>query len=65
MYAAKAAAGGVAGAASDFITYLLTTFVPFLNQIPDGQRQNLELIVTAAVVAGAVYFTPNTGGHTT
>lgn len=60
MYAAKAAAGGIAGAASDFITYLLITYVPFLSQIPDSQRQNLELLVTAAIVAVAVYLTPNT-----
>ena len=59
MGAAKAAAGGIAGALSDFLTYLLTTFVPFLNQIPEAQQQNLEVIVTAAVVGAAVYFTPN------
>ena len=59
MGAAKAAAGGVAGALSDFITYLLTTYVPFLDTIPNDQKQNLEFIVTAAVVAAAVYLTPN------
>ena len=59
MSVAKALAGGVAGAASDLITYLLTTNVPFLGQIPAAQVANTEIVVTAGVVALAVYLTPN------
>ena len=55
----KAAAGGITAAASDFVTYLLTTFVPVLNNLPPEQVQNMELIVSFALVAVAVYFTPN------
>ena len=59
MGSAKAMAGGAAGALSDFVTYLLVTWIPFLHNIPPEQQQNLELIVTGAVVGAAVYFTPN------
>lgn len=60
MGSAKALAGGVAGALSDFLTYLITTYVPFLKDIPEQQHANLEVIITAAVVAAAVYVVPNT-----
>lgn len=56
---AKAMAGGVAAAVSDFVTYLLVTFVPGLGNLPDVQQQNLEYIVAAIVVGAAVYVTPN------
>ena len=59
MGAAKAVAGGVAGAASDLITYLITHIVPGLTNLPPDQVQNLELVVTAGLVWAAVYFTPN------
>lgn len=59
MGKAKAIAGGVAGALSDLLTYLLIQFVPFLHGLPPDQAQNLELVVTGAVVGAAVYFTPN------
>lgn len=59
MGAAKAAAGGVAGALSDFLTYLVTTYIPGFTALPDTQVQNMEFIITAVVVYAAVYFTPN------
>lgn len=54
----KAFAGGITGAASDFITYLLTQ-LPVFNTLPPEQVQNLELIVSFVLVTAAVYFTPN------
>ena len=59
MNTAKAVAGGIAGAASDLVTYLLTTWVPGFTGLPPDQIQNLELIVTAGLVWIAVYVTPN------
>ena len=55
----KAAAGGITAAASDFVTYLLTTWVPGFTTLPPEQVQNLELIVSFVLVGLAVYFTPN------
>lgn len=59
MGAAKAAAGGFAAAFSDFVTYLLVTFVPVLKDMPEAQQQNVEYIVAGALVWVAVYFIPN------
>jgi len=59
MGAAKAAAGGFAAALSDFVTYLLVTWVPGLHELPDTQQQNLEYVVAGLLVWVAVYVTPN------
>ena len=62
MGISKAAAGGVVGVASDFVTYLLTTYIPGLAQLPPDQIQNLEILITGSLVALAVYFTPHDMG---
>lgn len=59
MNTAKAAAGGLAGALSDLVTYLVTTYVPGFTGLPPDQVQNLELVMAAGLVWLAVYFTPN------
>ena len=59
MNTAKAAAGGSAGALSDLVTYLVTTYVPGLTSLPPDQIQNLEIVMAASLVWLAVYLTPN------
>lgn len=59
MGAAKAVAGGFAAALSDFVTYLIVTFVPGMTTLPDTQQQNVEYIVAGVLVWVAVYLTPN------
>ena len=52
-------AGSASAALSDFVTYLIVTFVPGMAALPPDQQQNLEIIVAGLLVGAAVYFTPN------
>ena len=55
----KAIAGGFAGAFSDLLSYVIIHVIPGAANLPLDQQQNIETVVTGAVVAAAVYFTPN------